>query len=173
MKRLYLPIFLSIMLMAAVACGPVVESTPVPSLSRPLPVIPAPDFTLSLLGGGEVTLSQHRGKPVVLNFWTTWCPSCREELPLLESLHRKRKGKEFVLISVAIGEPEQRVADFAAKNGLSFPIALDLDIAVAAQYGVLVIPTTFLINERGEIVTVKVGPFNSEAEFERFLKALR
>jgi len=136
------------------------------------PEATAPDFTLPLLGGGEVGLSRFRGTPLVLNFWATWCPACRGELPLLERLHREKGGKDFALLTVAIGEPPEKVAEFASQNGLSFPIALDSKATVAARYRVKFIPTTFFIDGAGRIRAVKTGAFASADEFEEYLRQL-
>ena len=100
-------------------------------ISRFKEKIYAPDFVLKDLEGKNVRLSNLRGKVVLINFWTTWWPWCRKELPSLEKLHKQFHQDPFVLLTIDVGEGEQKVKRFAKKNGLSFPILLDRDSAVA------------------------------------------
>jgi len=113
----------------------------------------APDFTLSNMHGAPVSLTDYRGKVVILNFWATWCPPCRAEMPSMEQLYRKMKGDDFVLLAVNVDKNGQSaVASFAKKISLSFPVLLDKNQNVADLYRVMGIPQTFIINKNGEIV---------------------
>lgn len=118
----------------------------------------APDFTLTTLGGSTVQLSALRGKPVIVNFWATWCPPCRAEMPELEEVWQKYDRGNLMLLGVNQGEDagavnrfKQQIVDF------SFPILLDTRQAVGSLYGVRAMPTTFFIDAAGRIQDIKVG----------------
>ena len=115
------------------------------------------DFTLQLLHGEGVSLSSFKSKVVILNFWATWCPPCRAEMPSMEVLHNKYREKGLEILAVNILEKEAEVLSFMDSNKLSFPAALDLDGAVSNSYGIQSIPTTFLIDREGNIVVRLVG----------------
>jgi thiol-disulfide isomerase/thioredoxin len=117
----------------------------------------APDFTLTTLEGEHLTLSDLRGQPVVLNFWATWCPPCRAEVPALGAVSDSLEGGAIVL-GVDVGESARTVSDFVAERGVSYPIALDGDSATARLYGVRVFPTTYLLDANGVIVEIFTGP---------------
>ena len=116
-------------------------STPVPTptrvlaptataLPRPTPVTirtgqepePAADFRIDLLSGEELALSDLRGKVVVLNFWATWCPPCREEMPSFESIYREYQDRDVVFVGVAVADTEERARDFVEGVGVTYPI---------------------------------------------------
>jgi len=125
--------------------------------------VSARDFTLSLLpaagetGDAKTTLSDLKGKVVFLNFWATWCPPCREEMPSMNSLYNRYKDKGFEMLAVNGMEAAQTVSDFRDAFNLVFPILLDSDGKVTSSYGVQAIPSTFLINREGQIVVRFVG----------------
>jgi len=125
----------------------------------------APDFTLSLLDGGTVTLSALKGKVVLVNFWTSWCPPCRKEMPAIESVYRSYKDLGLVVIGLNLTaqDSKQEAASFAQKIGVTFPIALDLDNSVGILYRVTALPTSFFIDRKGVIRSVIVGGPMSEA----------
>lgn len=116
----------------------------------------APDFELTDLTGKRVRLSDFRGKPVVLNFWATWCPPCRQELPTLQDLHQRR-GDAFVLLAVSEGEQQQDVLAFVRKYGFTFRVLLDPQLSVGRTYGARAIPMTFVIDPDGVIVYIRQG----------------
>lgn len=128
-------------------------------LLRPGRATAATDFTVPGLTGSPLRLSDLKGKVVLLNFWATWCPPCKEEMPSMERLYRRYKDKGFTILAVSIdsGGPEP-VAAFAKKFGLTFPIVLDPKMTVANQYSVRGLPATFLIDRRGTIAAVAIGP---------------
>lgn len=115
------------------------------------------DFTLPDLTGHQQTLSKHQGKIIFLNFWATWCPPCREEMPSMQKLYDTWDKKKYVMLAVNLGEDRDTVKAFADKNHYTFPILLDLDQNVARQYRIQGIPTTIIIDAKGKIVDRIVG----------------
>lgn len=109
----------------------------------------APDFELKNLDGENVKLSDYQGKKVILNFWATWCPPCKAEMPDMQQFYTE-SGDEVVILAVNI-DPQYDVAGFAEKMGVNFPILLDEDDKVNNTYQVLTIPTTYFIDEKGII----------------------
>ena len=119
----------------------------------------APDFTLTSPGGEPVALSDFRGKTVVLNFWATWCPPCRAEMPELQQVWEERgEGRDLVVLAVDVEESADAVADFVENFGLTFPVALDADGSVADRYGLPGLPSTFFIDARGVLRSQVLGP---------------
>ncbi|ARJ39828.1 thiol-disulfide oxidoreductase [Sporosarcina ureae] len=128
---------------------------------------PAPDFTLETLAGETVTLSELKGKKVILNFWATWCPPCKAEMPHMESFYSKLTDEDQIeLIAVNVTESERRgigeVETFVDSYGLSFPIPLDQTAEVTHKYGVISMPTTFMIDTQGRIAQKVVGPLDEK-----------
>ena len=125
----------------------------------------APDFTLDLLGGGKVTLADLRGKVVLVNFWTSWCPPCRLEMPAIEKTYRSYKDLGFVVIGVNLTaqDAEKDAANFVKEIGVTFPIALDRDNAIGNLYRVTALPTSYFVDRNGVIRSVIVGGPMSEA----------
>lgn len=125
----------------------------------------APDFTLELLGGGEVTLSELRGKPVVVNLWASWCPPCRAEMPAIQKVYQDYQDLGLVVLGVNTTnqDNEADAAAFVRQYGLTFPIPLDRDGSVSARYELRGLPTTFFIDRKGMIRSVVVGGPMSEA----------
>jgi len=116
------------------------------------------DFTLEDLNGNPMRLSDFRGNIVFLNFWTTWCPDCRVEMPSMQKLHVSFKDKNFVMVAVNLKEPAARVKEFFKKNHLTFISLLDSNREVSAQMGIRAIPTTFIIGSSGKILGTIMGP---------------
>lgn len=112
---------------------------------------PAPDFTLVTATGEAVRLSDFRGRPVVLNFWATWCPPCRAEMPDLQALYDTGRDRGLVVLGVNLQESAVAVSAFATRYNLAFPLALDTDGAVARLYGILPLPTTYFIDATGRV----------------------
>jgi thiol-disulfide isomerase/thioredoxin len=103
-----------------------------------------PDISLPILDGGMFRLSQQLGKPVVVNFWATWCPPCRAELPTFEEVYKNHRSDGLVIVGVDVAEPQDVVTKFVTDMGLTFPIALDEDGESLALYRVQGLPTTLL-----------------------------
>ncbi len=128
-------------------------------LIRPSPPQAAKDFTVPTLDGRTFRLADYKGKAVLLNFWATWCPPCREEMPSMERLYQRYKDKGFVILAVSIdaqGAPV--VIPFVKEYKLTFLIGLDPKMAVADRYGLRALPTSFLVDKKGALVGVALGP---------------
>jgi peroxiredoxin len=118
----------------------------------------APDFALPDLNGARVTLSDFRGKKAVfLNFWASWCPSCQEEMPTMETLYREFKPRGLEILAVSIDTRTAEVAKFTKMHGVTFPALLDPDQRVFKQYRASKIPTHVLIDRSGVIRAREVG----------------
>ena len=112
----------------------------------------AADFKLKDLAGKEVILSDYKGKAnVILFFWTTWCPYCREELKQLNNDYASLKKNSIELLAINVGEPKYKVANFVEARGLNFKVLLDQDNRVADSYNILGVPTYFVVNKSGQI----------------------
>jgi len=146
---------------ATPVASPAAPIAPTPNLPvGPNPDNLAPDFSLSLLNGGTVALKELRGKPVVINFWATWCPPCRRELPALQAAFESYQGR-IGFIAVDVKEDQAKVAAFVKELGLTFPVALDTDGAVSGvAYEVRGIPTTIFVDANGVVVARHVGPLD-------------
>jgi peroxiredoxin len=121
----------------------------------------APDFELKTLAGDTVKLTDLKGKKVMLNFWATWCPPCKAEMPAMEEFH-KEAGDEVVILAVNI-DPHLDVKAFVDENGITFPIPLDAEDKVNETYQVLSIPTTYFIDTKGNIGNKYIGAMNLDA----------
>ena len=123
----------------------------------------APEFTLKTLDGKEVSLKDFKGKVVLLNFWATWCPPCKEELPLFEEVYQKYKDKGFVIL--AINTDPENLQDFLKKSNIkiTFPILIGED-RLLELYPVRGLPTSFLIDREGKIVKVRLGTYRELEE---------
>ncbi len=119
--------------------------------------IEAPEFTLKDLNGREVSLKDHRGKIVFLNFWATWCPPCRDEMPSMEKLYNEFRNEDFVILAIDLQESERRVKAFRDEFKLNFPILLDSDGMIGLAYGVRSIPTTYLVDREGYLIGGALG----------------
>lgn len=119
----------------------------------------APDLTLQRLDGEKISISQLRGKKVLLNFWASWCAPCRMEKPDLQKLYDDYQGRIEVL-AVNQGEAKGVVSEYMMINGYSFPIALDLTGQASKKYLIRGIPTTFFLDEQGMIINKHSGVLN-------------
>jgi len=131
----------------------------------PRPDFLAPDFTLVNLEGESVTLSDLRGKVVMVNLWASWCPPCRAEMPAIEAVYQanKDKGLEVLAVNTTYQDSPNGAAQFASEYNLTFPILLDLDGAVSKRYQLRALPTTFFIDKQGVISAVVPGGPMSES----------
>lgn len=119
----------------------------------------APDFLLEGLDGTELRLSGLRGKPVVLNFWATWCAPCRQEIPQLVAAHARFGDEGLVILAVNMQEGKSIARRYAGDYGMEFPIAIDVDGEVGDEYRLLGLPMTFFIDRDGVVRSVFTGPF--------------
>jgi len=116
-----------------------------------------PDVLLKRFGGGETQLSAIPAKVVMVNFWATWCPPCRAEMPSMERLYQKLKGQGLVVLGVDLQEDAKSVQKFVEEHKLTFPILLDSDGRVGTTYGARSIPTTYIIGRDGSALGGTVG----------------
>ncbi len=127
---------------------PNVDLAPTPAQTGPS----APNFTLQGLDGRMVSLSDYRGKVVLLNFWATWCPPCVSEAPSLDKLYKMLKDENFVLLAVSVDEGGKKaVEDFMKKKNLSFPVLLDPEGRIARLYRTTGVPESFVVRKNGTI----------------------
>ena len=131
----------------------------------------APQFTLTSTVGEEIALADYLGQPVVLNFWATWCPPCRAEMPHFQAASVKYNGQAMIL-GVDQGEPASIVSDFGSALNISYPLLVDQDNSVNRSYGVSALPTTVLIDSKGVVAEVITGIVNQavlEDRIERLI----
>jgi peroxiredoxin len=119
--------------------------------------IKAPGFELKDLNGTVVRLEDLKGKVVFLNFWATWCPPCRDEMPSMEKLYTKFKGEDFTIVAIDLRESPKKVRAFKKRYRLNFPILLDTDGMTGLTYGVRSIPTTYLVDKEGHVIGGALG----------------
>lgn len=116
----------------------------------------APDFVLRSLDGAEVALSDYRGKPLLINFWATWCPPCRKELPLIQRTYEANIGA-FEVLGVDVREEPVRVRLMVSEFSLTYTTVLDTDGKVAISYKATSFPTSFFLDKNGVIKSIRVG----------------
>lgn len=132
---------------------------------------PAPDFSVALFDGSHLTLSELRGKVVLLNFWATWCPPCRQELTRVQKdLIDRFAGRDFLFLPVSRGEKRSDVAAFREKTGYTFPMGLDSTRTIYDRYATNFIPRNYLIDRDGRIITATIG--YSPEEFDELIAAI-
>ncbi len=121
----------------------------------------ATDFTLTSLEGDQVSLSDYFGTPIMINFWATWCPPCKAEMPIIQGLLEENQS-EFVVLAVNVGEKEGVVREFAEENDFDFVFLPDPANSTAFTYGVSGYPTSVFIDENGLLQAVHIGELNEE-----------
>jgi peroxiredoxin len=128
-------------------------SSSVWSMASRVPAVgmPAADFTLTDLTGRTQSLSQYRGKVVLINFWATWCKPCTTEMPAMQACFDKLRDQDFVVLAVNELEDTQKVAEHIKTHGHTFPVLLDQDNRVANLYGVYGLPVSVFVDEQGTI----------------------
>jgi cytochrome c biogenesis protein CcmG/thiol:disulfide interchange protein DsbE len=141
-------------------------------IDSPLIGKPAPPFALKAVNtGATIDLESLRGKPVIVNFWATWCVPCWEEHPTLVANARQLPNVQFV--GVVFNDTEEKINSFLAVRGSAYPTLLDANGKTAIAYGVGGVPETYFINAAGTIVAKFEGPMNTEILQENLAKALR
>lgn len=120
----------------------------------------APTFTLENLDGEVVSLEDYRGKNIIVNFWASWCPPCKEEMPDFQKYYTENKDNDFAILAINAGESKAIATKFMEENGYNFPVLLDTATEVGNNYMVSGIPTSFIIDKEGIIRNIKVGPLS-------------
>ena len=118
----------------------------------------ADDFTLPTPAGGTFKLSDHRGKVVLINFWATWCPPCLQEMPAMERLYRQHKDAGFEMVAVSVDTDPAKVKPFLAAHKFTFWVVMDAPMALANTYGVRALPSSFIVDRKGTLAALAIGP---------------
>jgi peroxiredoxin len=165
--RAVLVFALMLLVHSAHAAAP--AQTMMPVADRPA----APDFALKDIDGKLRRLSENRGKVVLVNFWATWCPPCRREMPSMQRAWKQLKGENFEMLAINVGEDEDTIFGFTFSTGveLTFPILLDRDAQVIKAWPVIALPTSFIVDPQGRIVYRAVG--GREWDDPELLKKIR
>jgi len=159
-----------VILLVVFSCGR--QGTPAENGTKATMGAPAPDFVLKSVDGKTVRLSDYRGQVVFLNFWATWCPPCRSEMPSIERLNRKMNGYECVSLAVSIdGFETAQLKNIISSNHYTFTVLHDPEQGVADAYLISGIPTTYIIDKDGTIVDKSVGAeyWDSDERIKQFL----
>ncbi len=133
---------------------------------------PAPDFEISYSDGRKVRLSDLRGKAVLVNFWATWCPPCRAEVPEIQRAYEKYKAGGFAVVAVNVQESASAVAKFMEEYGMTFTVAIDSSGAVGRLYRVSGIPASFFVDRDGIVREIIVGSLTA-ADLERLYAMIK
>jgi len=120
-------------------------------------VTQAADFVLTDLDGKQHRLSDYRGQVVIINFWATWCPPCRAEMPSMQRAWEQLEKEGILMLGIDVGEDEDTIFQFTANYPVEFPLLMDSDSKVIDQWPVLGLPTTFVVDPKGNIVYRAIG----------------
>ena len=119
----------------------------------------APEFELPTLQGGKIKLSDYRGKVLFINFWATWCATCKVEMPSMEKLYQRFREYDFEMLTISVDKDLSLISPFIKEYDLSFPVLLDPDSKVAKRdYKTTGVPETFVVDKNGIIVHKAIGP---------------
>ena len=122
----------------------------------------APDRQLPLLDGGEGSISDWRGKPVLVNFWASWCDPCKAEAPLLERAHARLRRAGGTVLGVTVSDASEDSKAFVREYGLSFPSLRDVDGRLGEDFGTTGVPETFAVDREGRVVAISRGQVTRE-----------
>ncbi|SFQ42028.1 TlpA family protein disulfide reductase [Salibacterium halotolerans] len=123
---------------------------------------PAPDFELDTLDGGTMSLSEMEGTPVLINFWATWCPPCRAEMPDMQTFYEENDIEVLAVNLTDTESGQSAISSFVEEMDLSFPILLDKDVSVAGKYNIQPVPTSFFIDSEGTVQHINIGAMNED-----------
>ena len=129
--------------------------------AAPRPGALAPDFSVPLLDDTQLSLTQLRGQPLILNFWATWCAPCRREMPRLEAINPEGRV-DISLLAVNYGEAAETISAYVNETDVTLPIVLDPDLALARTYLIYGMPTTFFIDAQGVVQAVHTGELTED-----------
>ena len=132
---------------------------------------PARDFSLPDQTGKVYSLAGNKGSVVLIRFWADWCPNCKEEMPRIDGVYRNLKDKGFVVLGVNVKQGEEAVSAFVKEYKISFPTPMDKDATVAKIYGVVGLPTTFIVDKDGKIREKVMGDMTRQ-DVERLVTPL-
>jgi peroxiredoxin len=127
-------------------------------LIRPGRVRAAAEFAVATADGKGFRLNDYRGRVVFVNFWATWCPPCREEMPSMERLYARHRDRGFVVMAISVDADPRVVTPFVKETGITFPVGLDPKMDVANAYGVRALPSSFLVDRQGNLAALAMGP---------------
>ena len=133
----------------------------------------AADFILADLEGNLVSLSDLRSKAVFINFWATWCPPCRAEMPEIEDLYQKHMNTDVAVIGVNLFEPEDKVREYVQRGGYNWSFVIDTTGEVTRNYGISALPTSFFLNSQGIIREVHIGSMTGNLMEAKLAEATR
>ncbi|MBM7698998.1 thiol-disulfide oxidoreductase ResA [Kurthia huakuii] len=132
----------------------------------------APNFTLQDLDGKQQTLADYKGQGVVLNFWGTWCESCKKEMPAFDKYYQQFKDRGVQMLAINVAESDYAVKTFVQQYDMTFPVAIDHTKSVVRTYNIEPLPTTMLINEHGEIVKIITGEM-TEQDIKQYMTMIQ
>ena len=141
-----------------VTSGPVQTAIKELDLIRPTQPKPAEDFTVPTPHGRTFRLSEQRGKIVFINFWATWCPPCREEMPALERLYERTKHAGVEMLAISVDADPASITPFLGERQFTFTVGLDPKLSVANTYGVRGLPASFIVDREGNLAAIAFGP---------------
>lgn len=162
----YLVAAATVPLLLLVILGVVLASR-APSASPTAIGRPAPDFTVADLDGNPIRLADLRGRPVIVNFWASWCGPCVEEFPLLNAAAAAHADDGLVVVGIVYRDRSEAARDFMARNGGTWPSAMDPGERVATDYGILGAPETYFIGRDGSIVARQIGQISASSLNEK------
>ena len=172
MRKLLTLMLVFVLLLTGCAAGGAAVTEPAPTVPAPTeaasteaPKVAAPDFTVYDADGNEVKLSDYLGKPVVLNFWASWCGPCKREMPDFDEKYQALgENVQFLMINLTDGNTEtvEGASAFIASQGYTFPVFYDTSSMAAAMYGISAIPATFFIDAEGNAIAQATGAIDGE-----------
>jgi peroxiredoxin len=143
-----------------------------PHINIDTPKIKAIDFKLNDLNGKEVSLSDFKGKKIFLNFFATWCPPCRAEMPEMQKLYEETKDSDLIILAIDLGEDTKAVSNFISNNKYTFNVLLDSNNSAAEKYQIASIPTSYFIDKDGNIIDKHIGSMAIQ-DMKNYINKLR
>jgi peroxiredoxin len=128
----------------------------------------APDFEGTTLTGEKINLKDYKGKRVLLNFWASWCKPCMQEMPLLNDIHMSL-GDQVETLFINVGESKGTVSEYLKEHQFSFPVTIDVTGKISKAFGITALPSTFIINEDGEIAKIRLGEIEDYTLLQQWL----